>query len=261
MTSNQMISGRGALLVASVICAVAISGSAATAQIAALAPQGDFSLTVSLVESANAVPVAFGDGQMVMAVSQTARLFSDSGQGGFLDFAVGSCASYQIVDFGANTAEISGYCSYRDADGDEAHEQFGSDGAVSLDAIALTGTWLGGTGKYESLEGDVKTELFASVQEGNAVLIGGRKTGSYAIANAMVEPPPPPAANNDADLLAALIDEGSTIYRRNCAGYGREGEGTNGPVLAGNTLLSSRSGTLGSSFQATRTTVCLPGGR
>ena len=51
---------------------------------------------------------------------------------------------------------------------------------------------------------------------------------------------------DDAALFAALMEEGEDIYRRNCAGcHGREGEGTNGPVFAGNGTLSSAGHVIG----------------
>lgn len=238
----------GAALFVAAISSATIISSTANGQDGALEPQGDFALTVSLTESASATPVAIGNGQMAMAVTQTAHLFNESGEG-FLNFAVGTCASYQVIDVAANTAEITGYCSYADADGDQVFEQFATDGAVALDAISLTGMWLSGTGKYESLEGEVTTELSASVQQGDAVLIGGRKTGSYTIANAIPEPEPEPAPTPEVDteaLMAALMEEGEDNFNRNCAGcHGRDGGGGVGPRLAGNSFLSSSGATVG----------------
>jgi len=245
MKLHRSKSTGGVLFVAAVSFAAIISS---TANGQELEPQRDFTLTVALSETASGTPVAIGDGQMAMAVTQTARLFNEEGEG-FLHFAVGTCASYQVINVGANTAEITGYCSYADADGDQVFEQFATEGAVPLDAISLTGMWLSGTGKYESLEGEVTTELSAAVQEGDTVLIGGRKTGSYAIANAMPEPAPAPTPEPEADdaaLMAALMEEGETNYSRNCSGcHGREGGGGVGPALAGNSFLSSSGAIVG----------------
>jgi mono/diheme cytochrome c family protein len=190
------------------------------------------------------MPVLAGDGRMAIAVSQTVRVFNDAGPGSFLHFAVGNCASYQIVDVGANSVEITGFCSYRDADGDQVFEQFATDGAVPLDAIVMTGSWIGGTGKYESLEGNVTTGLAGAVQEGDFVLVGGRKSGAYVIAGAVPEAPaePPAGAADPAAVLAALVDEGDGIFHSvGCSGcHGANGQGGAGPELAGNQALSSQ---------------------
>jgi mono/diheme cytochrome c family protein len=260
-STRRKISAKAAFSVAAVSTAAIVAASAASGQDAALAPQGDFALTVSLVETDAGSPVAIGDGRMAMAVNQVARLFSEGDPGGFLDNATGYCTSYQIVDFAANTVEITGYCSYQDDDGDYAFEQIATDGAVANGAVTLTGNWIGGTGKYESLEGAVTTELGAAVQEGDAILVGGRKSGSYAIASAVAQEPPanpappaaeppanpaPPAAEDDAALMAALMAEGEDGFNRNCATcHGRDGMGIVGPRLAGNSFLSSSGAIVG----------------
>ena len=247
--SNQMTATRSSWFVAAFSIASVVAMSTASGQGAELEPRGDFDLTVSLVETEGGTPVAVGEGRMAMAVTQTARLFNDGGAGTLLHAAVGTCASYQIVDVAAGTIEINGYCSYRDADGDVAYEQFATNGAVSLDAVAMSGAWIGGTGKFEQLEGEVTTELAAAVQDGNVVLTGGSKTGSYRLApeeDLTEEPVAGDAADDEAALFAALMDEGQDLFRRNCAQcHGANGEGVNGPELDGAPILSSRSGTIG----------------
>jgi mono/diheme cytochrome c family protein len=246
MTSVRRILTRGAVLVGAVSIAALAATTTALGQDGGLVPQADFSLTVALSESSTGMPVLAGDGRMAIAVSQTVRVFNDAGPGSFLHFAVGNCASHQVIDVGANSVEITGFCSYRDADGDQVFERFATEGAVPLDAIVLTGSWIGGTGKYESLEGDVTTELAGAVQEGDLVLVGGRKTGAYAIASAVPPPAaePPPAAAGAADaeaVLAALVAEGDEIFHSvGCSGcHGANGQGGAGPELAGNSALSS----------------------
>ncbi len=247
MTSVRRNPARGTVLAIAVSVAAIASATAALGQDGGLAAEGDFALTVALSESSAGTPVLAGDGRMAIAVNQTVRVFNDAGPGSLLHFAVGSCASYQIIDIGTNSVAITGFCSYRDADGDQVFEQFATDGAVPLDAIVLTGSWTGGTGKYESLEGGVTTQLAGSVQEGDLVLTGGRKTGAYVIASAApaapaAEPPAPAGAADPEALLAALVDEGDEIFHSvGCSGcHGANGQGGAGPELAGNQALSSQ---------------------
>ena len=213
-----------------------------------LPPQGEFSLTFSLVDMAAADPVAIGPNQVAQAVNQIAHLFNDDGSG-FLHYAVGRCASFQIIDLDANTIDISGYCNYRDGDGDHVFERFATDGAVALDAVTIDSEWTGGTGKYADIEGTFTTEAFGVVAEGNAMLVGGSKVGAYQIASAIPEPEPEPApapapapVEDDPALLADLIDEGATVFRRNCTScHGSEGGGSDGPSFINSQRLSSTS--------------------
>ena len=88
----------------------------------------------------------------------------------------------------------------------------------------------------------MKLKLFAALS-GLFCAIGPLGLGAVVPAVAVG---PIQVAQADPALFNELMDEGSDLYRRNCAGcHGSEGEGTNGPVLAENDLLSSRSGTLG----------------
>jgi len=209
-----------------------------------LPPEGEFALTFSLVEVGSGDAIAVGPNRIAQAVNQLAQLFNYAGAG-FLHYAVGRCAGFQIVDLDANTIDISGYCNYRDADGDRAFERFATDGAVPLGAVAINSEWTGGTGKYADIVGTFTTEAFAVVENGNATLTGGRKVGAYEIAGALPEPEPEPApapapADDDPALLADLISEGQTVFRRSCAGcHGAEGGGSDGPSFVNNQRLSS----------------------
>ncbi len=195
-----------ALLSAAAISGVVFLATGAVGQDAeTLAPQGDFALTFSFVDAYNAPPVMIGENQMAQAVNYVAHVFNDAGTGSFLNYAVGNCATFQTIDVAANTIEISGYCSYRDADGDRAFEHFASDGAVALDGMTMSSEWVGGTGKYADLGGSFTTEAFAAVQNGEATLVGGRKTGSYTIAGgaAPASAPATPAASAPATPAAS----------------------------------------------------------
>jgi len=229
-----------------------------------LPPQGAFALTFSTVDADGGAAVAIGPDRIALAVNQTAHLFNDEGAG-FLHYATGSCAGFQIVDLAANTIEVTGYCNYRDADGDRIFEAFATDGAVAIDAVTMTSEWTGGTGKYTDISGTFVTEAFVSLQDGRATLIGGRKTGEYEIAGAVAQEPaapepaapapaapepaaPEPAApaapaapaEEDPALLAALIDEGESVFRRNCTGcHGAEGGGGEGPAFVNSARLAS----------------------
>ncbi len=274
---------RAGILSAAVAGAALIAASAANGQEDAMAMSGEFALTLSLVETASGDPVAIGPSQMALAVNQVAHLFNDEGDGAFLNYASGNCASLQVVDVESNTIEIDGYCSYRDADGDWAFEHFATDGAVDIAALTMNSEWTGGTGKYAELSGTFTTTLSATIQDGDVTLVGGRKTGSYAIgaaepmeeaeptpaepetpaeAEAPAEPETPaepeapaepetPAADapmDDEALLAALMDEGDTVFHRtaNCANcHGDEGQGGFGPTLAGNDYLAGVGGLIG----------------
>ena len=110
----------------------------------------------------------------------------------------------------------------------------------------MSSEWTGGTGKYADIAGTFITEAFGSVRNGNAVLVGGRKTGGYQIVGALPEPEPEPvpvvaaAAEDDPVLLADLVDESETVFRRNCTGYhGVDGGGSDGPRFTDSARLVS----------------------
>jgi mono/diheme cytochrome c family protein len=231
---------------ATILFLVTFAG-AATGQDTTLPTEGGLALTVSLIDSTRGRPVAIGQSQMAQVVNQIAHLFSGNGSG-FLPYAIGNCASLQIVDVAAGTIEISGYCSYRDSDGDEIFEQFSSDGPVALDAIVWEGDWTGGTGKYAEITGETRTELAAPIQNGDAILVGGRKTGNFAFpaAEAAFEEPAAVAQiGDDPALLAALVREGERLFGRNCeVCHGGDGEGSEGPRFADNERLAFVSSTI-----------------
>jgi mono/diheme cytochrome c family protein len=247
------------LSAAAVSGAVLIATGAIGQDATTLPPQGDFALTFSLVDAYNAPPVMIGENQMAQAVNYIAHLFNDAGADSFLNYAVGNCASFQTTDVAANTIEINGYCSYRDADGDRAFEHFATDGAVPVDAVTMTSEWVGGTGKYADLTGTFTTEASGTVQNGEATLIGGRKSGSYTIAGAEAAASAGgsgaasaggSAAADQAALMAALMSEGEDLFNHNCSGcHGTNGLGQEaglvGPKLVGNDFLSSAGATIG----------------
>lgn len=231
---------------AAIILWLVFPASAATGQDAALPTEGAFAATVSLIDSDRSRPVAIGQSQMAQAVNQTAHLFNDDASG-FLPYAIGDCASLQIVDVAAGTIEISGYCSYRDGDGDEIFEQFASDGPVALNAIIWDGEWTGGTGKYADIGGGTTTELAATIQNGDAIMVGGRKTGNFAfpVAETAVEGPAAAVVADDPALLAALVREGERLFGRNCeVCHGGDGEGSEGPRFVDNERLAFVSSTV-----------------
>ena len=167
-----------AIAAASTCILVALSTTASSQD--GLPPEGEFVLTLSLVETESSAPVAIGPNQLAQAVNQVAHLFNDEGSG-FLHYAVGRCASFQLVDLEASTIEITGFCNYRDADGDQVFERISTASAVPIGTVTLSSEWTGGTGKYADIAGTFITEAFGSVRNGNAVLVGGRNTGGYQI--------------------------------------------------------------------------------
>ncbi len=280
----KIIQKTSAMLAVAAISGTVFAASGAIGQDAnTLAPQGDFALTYSLMDAYNAPPVMIGENQMAQAVNYLAHVFNDAGEGGFLNYAVGNCASYQVTDVAANTVEISGYCSYRDADGDRVFEHFATDGAVALDAVTMSSEWVGGTGKYADITGTFTTESLTDVQAGEVILVGGHKTGSYSLggttdaasaapagsaAAASTPAASTPAAGSGAAAastpaaasgapaadaapdMATLIAEGGPLFNSNCAGcHGRDGTGDEnglpGPKLVGNNFLSSAGAIIG----------------
>ena len=66
-----------------------------------------------------------------------------------------------------------------------------------------------------------------------------------ALAASMVVAQDADATDEDA-LLIALVEEGESLFDRNCSGcHGAEGQGGAGPELAGNPTLSSRATVIG----------------
>lgn len=242
--------------------AMALVVGPANGQNQALPNSGEFELTVSLTSASDGRAVAVGDVQMAEAVNQTVQVFNTAGEGAFLNYATGNCVTLRIVDLADNTVEFEGYCNYRDQDGDVAFERFATDGAVPLDAIALEGAFTGGTGKFETLTGTTQTVLFGAVQDREVTLVGGSKIGAFALTEMSEpapepepepepepapEPEPEPAAEVDeAAQIAALVEEGESVYGNSCAGcHGADGGGGAGPTLAGDTFLRSARATVG----------------
>ena len=96
-------------------------------------------------------------------------VWNDAGEGVLHDMA-GDC-----VGMGLGTA-WSGYCSYEDADGDKIFDHW-----IDVDEQG-TRTLLGGTGKYEGIQGTNEYEFVYTPDAPEGTFNGiGHETGSYTL--------------------------------------------------------------------------------
>ena len=69
-----------------------------------------------------------------------------------------------------------------DTVGDQVFEEFMTNGPISLSSpIVFKGKWLGGTGKFDGLSGDIEIRPTPILTTETLVQSVGKKTGTYRI--------------------------------------------------------------------------------
>ncbi|MCC6735895.1 MAG: hypothetical protein IT534_07170 [Bauldia sp.] len=131
-----------------------------------------------------AVPV--GDGNVAFALTFISASVNAAGEG-FMHDLRGRCIALQTINSAAGTFEVEGYCDWQDQAGDHIFESFWSDGPTPLVEGPLGGKetfgrFVGGTGRYEGITGDVTITVFgaSTTHDGYEQVIGG-KVGTYTL--------------------------------------------------------------------------------
>lgn len=131
-----------------------------------------------------AVPV--GDGNVAFSLTFISASVNAAGEG-FMHDLRGRCIALQTINQTNGTFEVEGYCDWQDPAGDHIFESFWSDGPTPLVEGPLGGKetfgrFVGGTGKYEGLTGEVTITVFGATatHDGYEQVIG-QKIGHYQL--------------------------------------------------------------------------------
>jgi hypothetical protein len=160
------------LLLATTVLTLSLVG----AQAQSLPPEGPVSVTFTATAIPAPKPMPISGGKQFMLVDYAMTATNDAGNP-ILNNMGGRCQMSRLVDPGAKTVEVHGWCTYADGQGDQIFEQCdwlpGSPNNCKL---------AGGTGKFQGLEGSVV--ISASPVKGNfdgVLQVIGEKKGSYKI--------------------------------------------------------------------------------
>ena len=110
-------------------------------------------------------------------------VFAQSGTpGGLLDGSAGRCVGYGFYSDKTFAGREDGRCTFSDADKDQVFEVYSVSGSGGDAPWAGTGTFEGGTGKYEGIKADFEIHpvMLGAPAEGHQ-MFAGTKTGTYSI--------------------------------------------------------------------------------
>jgi hypothetical protein len=145
-----------------------------------LPTEAKFSITYTSVNPAPAKVVSMLD-RDVSVSSNIMTAINDVGSG-LLHNMAGRCNFMTDLNKTAKTIDVRGYCNYADRGGDQVFEEFMTDGPVSLGSpVVFKGKWLGGTGKFDGLTGDIEIRPTSILASESLVQGVGKKTGTYRI--------------------------------------------------------------------------------
>jgi hypothetical protein len=147
---------------------------------------GDFTVSFAHVnpDPFGAVPV--GDGNVAFALTYITASVNAAGAG-FMHDLRGRCVGILITNQAAGTSRIDGHCDWQDAEGDHIFEAFSTNGQVNrvegpMGGVQSVGRFLGGTGKYHGLTGEMTITLFgATTTPDGYTQVLGRKDGHYQL--------------------------------------------------------------------------------
>ena len=146
-----------------------------------LPKEGKYSITYTSVNPSPTKAVSIGDRDI--SVSSSIMTALNDGGSGLLHNMAGRCNFMSETNKVAKTIEIRGFCNYADRGGDQVFEEFMTNGPSALGTpIVFKGKWLGGTGKFEGLSGDIEIRPTPVLVSDNLVQGTGKKTGTYIIA-------------------------------------------------------------------------------
>ena len=168
-------------LITSVLLGGFASIACATSGLAQELPsEANFSITYTSVNPAPSKPVSFIDRDV--SVSSTIMTALNDGGSGLLHNMGGRCNFMTDVNKTAKTVEVRGFCNYADTVGDQVFEEFMTNGPIALGSpIVFKGKWLGGTGKFDGLSGDIEIRPTPILATETLVQGVGKKTGTYRI--------------------------------------------------------------------------------
>ena len=122
-------------------------------------------LDVTITDVTTAESIETSDDQTVFALDQ---LIVATGEG-VLNNTTGRCLALEVAENATGASVTNGFCTFVDAAGDKIFEEF-EIARNSLNAEASgTGTFTGGTGRYQGISGDVthtRTLLLPGPKEG-----------------------------------------------------------------------------------------------
>ncbi len=131
-----------------------------------------------------AVPV--GDGNVAFALTYVTGSVNAAGTGFMHNFR-GRCVGLLTSNQAAGTSGLMGYCDWQDPYGDHIFESFTTNGPVNrvegpLGGVQSHGTFVGGTGRYEGITGEVAITVFGATAtpDGYDQVIG-QKVGYYQL--------------------------------------------------------------------------------
>jgi hypothetical protein len=158
-----------------------LAATAASSAAQELPKTGDFTIYWTHVNPTPFAPVPVGDGSVALALTFISGSVNTDGPGSFLHDARGRCLALQIIDQAAGTFTVQGYCDWQDRAGDHVFETFWSDGVTPFGGNTY-GRFVGGTGKYEGISGEVTITAYGgtTTSDGYGQAIGV-KVGSYQI--------------------------------------------------------------------------------
>ena len=162
-----------ALLALSSFAAVLTAG---TVQAQGLPPEGPVSVTFTGTLIQPLKPMPIGGGREFVVVNQAMAASNDAGNP-VLNNMGGRCQLTSLTDPSAKTAELHGFCTYADNEGDQIFEQ-----CDFLPGAPNNCKLTGGTGKFESLQATLIITFSAvkSNYDGIGQVVGHKK-GTYKI--------------------------------------------------------------------------------
>jgi hypothetical protein len=160
-----------ALLAFSSVAAVL---TAVNVQAQTIPPEGPVSVTFTATPIPAPKPMPIGGGKEFVLVNQAMAASNDAGNP-ILHNMGGRCQLSRISDPSAKTAEVHGFCTYVDKDGDQTFEQ-----CDFLPGAPNNCKITGGTGKFEGLQGAlvITVEPLKSNFDAISQVIGHKK-GTY----------------------------------------------------------------------------------
>lgn len=139
-------------------------------------PEGALAVTFTSTATTIPKPMSIGKGKEFTVLNQAMTASNDTGNP-VMNNMGGRCQYSRLVDTVAKTFELHGFCTYADNDGDQIFEQF-----EFLPGSPGRGKYLGGTGKFEGLQGSIEISVAPLKGTFDGITQGiGHKKGSYKI--------------------------------------------------------------------------------
>jgi hypothetical protein len=159
-----------------IFSAFAILAAASAGAAQNVPPEGAISVSFTSTAVSIPKPMPIGGGKEFTVLNQAMTAINDAGNP-VMNNMGGRCQYSRLVDTVAKTFELHGFCAYADADGDQIFEQFDF-----LPGTPGRGKYVGGTGKFEGLQGDLEISVASVKGTFDGITQGiGRKKGSYRI--------------------------------------------------------------------------------